>query len=147
MKEIVFESGLSEFTLKNAQTGATSVVYFNPTDSAFVERLFDAFNALDGKQEAYADEAEKARLSKDNKKVFNLARQRDVEMREILDGIFEKPISDEAFGAMNVYAMANGLPVWANLVLAVMDEIDTTFAREQKATDARIKKYTAKYHK
>ena len=32
-------------------------------------------------------------------------------------------------------------------ILAVMEEIDTTFAREQKATNPRIAKYTAKYHK
>ena len=38
-------------------------------------------------------------------------------------------------------------PVWCNLMLAVMDEIDTTFSREQKATNPRIAKYTEKYHR
>lgn len=42
---------------------------------------------------------------------------------------------------------ANGLPVWCNLMMAVMDEIDTTFTREQKLTNPRISKYTAKYQK
>lgn len=144
MKEIVFDSAVETFALKNAQTGATCEVSFNPTDSEFVKRLFDAFNTLDSKQETYKAEIDKIA---DKKQIFDIARQRDKEMREIIDEIFEKPVSDAAFGKMNVYAMANGLPVWANLVLAVMDEIDTTFAREQKATDARIKKYTAKYHK
>ena len=32
-------------------------------------------------------------------------------------------------------------------MLAVMDQIDTTFAREQKLTNPRIAKYTAKYKK
>lgn len=45
------------------------------------------------------------------------------------------------------YAIANGLPVWCNLMMAVMDEIDTTFTREQKLTNPRISKYTAKYQK
>ena len=31
--------------------------------------------------------------------------------------------------------------------VAVMDEIDTTFTREQKLTNPRISKYTAKYQK
>lgn len=139
MKEIVFDTGLVTFTL-NGECEVT----FNPTDSEFVERLFNAFNTLDSKQEAYKAEVEKI---SDKKQIFEIARQRDKEMREIIDGIFEKSVADEVFHGMNVYAMANGLPVWANLVLAVMDEIDTTFSREQKATDARIKKYTAKYHK
>ena len=51
------------------------------------------------------------------------------------------------FNTPNVYAMADGLPVWCNLLFAIMDEIDTSFAREQKATNPRIQKYTAKYHK
>ena len=48
---------------------------------------------------------------------------------------------------MNVYALSDGLPVWANLMLTIMDEIDTTFAREQKATNPRISKYTKKYQR
>ena len=36
--------------------------------------------------------------------------------------------------------------VAAQTLRAVMDEIDTTFAREQKATNPRIAKYTKKYH-
>ena len=64
-----------------------------------------------------------------------------------MDGVFGAPVCDALFGCMNVYAMADGLPVWCNLMLAVMDEIDTTFAREQKATNARITKYTKKYNR
>lgn len=73
--------------------------------------------------------------------------ERDAEMRGIIDGVFEAPVSESVFGGMNVYAIANGLPVWCNLMMAVMDEIDTTFTREQKLTNPRISKYTAKYQK
>ena len=83
----------------------------------------------------------------DKRKVFDYARERDTEMRGMIDEVFGAPVSDALFGGMNVYAMAGGLPVWCNLMLAVMDEIDTTFAREQKATNPRIAKYTAKYRK
>ena len=54
---------------------------------------------------------------------------------------------DVLFGGMNVYALANGLPVWCNLMLAVMDEIDSSFAREQKATNPKLQKYLNKYQK
>lgn len=56
-------------------------------------------------------------------------------------------VAQTRVGKMNVYALSDGLPVWVNLMLAVMDEIDTAFAREQKQTNPRIAKYTAKYHK
>lgn len=137
MKELVFDTGLVSFSING-----TCEVSFNPTDSVFVKRLFDAFDTLDKKQDAYKAEVEKIA---DKKQIFEIARQRDKEMREIIDNVFETPVSDAVFGSMNVYALASGLPVWCNLMLAVIDEIDTTFAREQKATDARIRKYSSKY--
>lgn len=139
MKELVFDTGLVTFSVNGA-----CEVSFNPTDSEFVKRLFDAFDTLDKKQDAYKAEIEKMA---DKKQIFEIARERDKEMREIIDSVFETPVSNSLFGSMNVYALADGLPVWCNLMLAVMDEVDTTFAREQNVTDARIKKYTEKYHK
>lgn len=139
MKELNFDSGLVTYSINGK-----AEVSFNPTDSNFVERLYNAFDDLDKKQEGY-----KARIEKmaDEREIFEFARERDAEMRAIVDGLFETPVSDALFGGMNVYAVASGLPVWCNLMLAVMDECDTTFAREQKATNPRIAKYTAKYRK
>lgn len=137
MKELVFDTGIVSFNINGV-----CEVSFNPTDSVFVKRLYDAFDTLDKKQDAYRAEVEKIA---DKKQIFEVARQRDEEMREIIDTVFEAPVSDAVFGTMNVYALANGLPVWCNLMLAIMDEIDTTFAREQKATNPRIQKYSAKY--
>ena len=133
MKELNFDSGLVTYSLNGK-----CEVSFNPTDSNFVERLYSAFEDLD-----------KAQIEKmaDKKEIFEFARERDAEMRGIIDGVFDAPVSEAVFGGMNVYAIANGLPVWCNLMMAVMDEIDTTFTREQKLTNPRISKYTAKYQK
>ncbi len=137
MKELNFESGLVTYSLNGA-----CEVTFNPTDSNFVERLYAAFEELDKKQETYK---EQIRTMEDKKEIFDFARERDAEMRGIIDGVFGSSVSEAVFGGMNVYAIANGLPVWCNLMMAVMDEIDTTFTREQKLTNPRISKYTAKY--
>lgn len=139
MAEIKFETGLVTYNINGV-----CEICFNPTDSAFVERLFNAFDTLDKKQEAYSDEISKIA---DKRKIFDIARERDAEMRTMIDEIFSVPVCDALFGKMNVYAMADGLPAWCNLMLAVMDEVDTSFARERKKTDPRIAKYTAKYHK
>lgn len=139
MSTLNINTGVVEYCLNDKVT-----VSFNPTDSAFVEKLFDTFETLDKRQESYKAEIE--RIS-DKREIFAIARKRDVEMREMIDGVFGMPVCGSLFGSMNVYAMADGLPVWCNLMLAVMDEVDTTFAREQKATNPRIQKYTAKYHK
>lgn len=139
MKELNFDSGLVTYSLNGK-----CEVSFNPTDSNFVERLYSAFEELDKKQEGYKAQVEKMA---NKREIFDFARERDTEMRGIIDGVFEAPVSDAVFCGMNVYAVANGLPVWCNLMLAVMDEIDTTFAREQKATNPRLQKYLAKYQK
>jgi hypothetical protein len=68
-------------------------------------------------------------------------------MRQMIDEALGAPVCDAVFGGMNVYAMADGLPAWCNLMLAIMDEIDTGFTREQKLTNPRVSKYTAKYQK
>ena len=139
MAELNFATGVVTFTVNGKCD-----ISFNPTDSAFVERLFNAFDTLDKKQEAYKTEISKVG---GNREIFDIARRRDEEMREMIDGVFERPVCRDLFGGMNVYAMAYGLPVWCNFLLTVMDEVDTTFAREQKLTNPRIQKYTAKYHK
>lgn len=139
MPELKFETGLVSYALNGK-----CEVSFNPTDPAFVEGLFNTFNELDKKQEACKSEIEK---TADKKEVFEIARKRDTEMRNMIDGVLGASVCDDLFGRMNVYAMAGGLPVWCNLMLAVMDEIDTSFAREQKLTNPRIAKYTSKYHK
>lgn len=139
MRELHFDTGLVTYDLN----GAVQVT-FNPTDSAFVERLFNTFDTLDKKQDAYKAEVERAG---DKREIFDIARRRDAEMRAMIDDTLGQPVCEALFGGMNVYAMADGLPVWCNLMMAVMDEIDTSFAREQKATNPRIQKYTAKYRK
>lgn len=138
MKELNFDSGLVTYSLNGK-----CEVSFNPTDSSFVERLYSAFEELDKKQEGYKAQIEKMA---DKREIFDFTRERDAEMRGVIDGVFDAPVCDAVFGSMNVYALSGGLPVWCNLMLAVMDEIDTTFAREQKATNPRVEKYTKKYH-
>ena len=139
MKELNFDSGLVTYSLNGK-----CEVSFNPTDSNFAERLYAAFETLDKKQEEYKAQVKSLQ---DNKAVFDFAKERDAEMRGIIDNVFEAPVSEALFGGMNVYAMADGLPAWCNLMLAVMDEIDVSVAREQKASNPRIAKYTAKYQK
>ena len=48
---------------------------------------------------------------------------------------------------MSIYAIADGLPIWANLMLAIIDEFDASFVAEKKKTNPRIQKYTKKYQR
>lgn len=139
MNELKFETGLVTYALNGV-----CEVTFNPTDNGFAERLFNAFDDLEKKHDGWKTKVEKMT---DKREIFTFMRERDAEMREIIDGLFCAPVCDACFGGMSVYALADGLPVWVNLFLAVMDKMDTAFAREQKMTNEKIRKYTQKYHK
>ena len=119
-------------------------VSFNPTDSAFIERLYTAFEVLEKKQESYKSDIMSREKPQD---ILSFSQERDAEMRKIIDGVFGEGISSQLFGDMNVYSLANGLPVWCNFLLAVMDESNSAFEREQKATNPKLNKYLKKYSK
>jgi hypothetical protein len=71
----------------------------------------------------------------------------DARMRKLLDEFFGTPVCDGLFGTMNLFASANGLPVWANLLLAVTEEVEGAMQGELTAREKRIAKYTEKYKK
>ncbi len=140
---ILINSGVVKKTFETID-GKKCECSYNPTDGNFIEKLFNAFETLDKKQEAYKAEAT---TNANKREIFQTGRKMDEEIRETLSDIFGFDICTALFGDMTVYALGDGLPVWANLLLAIMDDLDTTFAREQKATNPRINKYTKKYHK
>lgn len=89
MKQLQFDTGLVAYDLNRA-----AQVAFNPTDSAFVERLFHTFDALDQRQDAYWAEVEKAAGSRE---VFDIARKRDGEMRAMIDEALGQPVCAALF--------------------------------------------------
>ena len=76
MKSISFDTGINEYDLCGKVT-----VRFNPTDVGFLEKLSDSFAALDLIQEEVKLSQEEIT---DEKDVFNLAKNLDGKMRDIL---------------------------------------------------------------
>ena len=138
MQTLNFETGVVEYAVGDA------AVAFNPTDMRFVERVFRCFDELDELQEKTRAQIEAV---SDNAEVFACAKRLETTMRSALDDVFGQENCARIFGDMSVYALSGGLPLWCNLLLAVLDETDGAFAREQKKTDPRIRKYLAKYEK
>ena len=136
MASISFETGLKTFDINGAVQ-----VQFSPTDMAFIEKVYETLQRMDAKQEEYKAATEKVT----DAELFDLARKMDAEAREEINSIFGADICTPVFGTLNVFAIADGFPVWVNLLLAIIDEFDGAFAEEQKKTNPRIQKYTAKY--
>ena len=138
MKNLSFSDGLEEYSLNDRVT-----VRFNPTDASFLERLTALFEKLDALQEEVAA----AQETTPEEEVFPLAKSLDARMRDLLDGFFGQPMCEALFGSMNLFASAGGLPVWANLLLALTEEVEAAMQGELTAREARIAKYTGKYKK
>ena len=137
MKQINFDLGLNEYDL-----GGKVTVKFNPTDVSFLEKLSDSFQYLDLIQEEIKLSREEVT---DEKDVYNLAKNLDAKMRDIINALFGQDMCTPLFGEMNLFSSAGGLPVWANLMLAIADEVQASMDSELKQREARIRKYTEKY--
>ena len=107
-----------------------------------LERLSRAFSELDSLQEEVRSTREKIT---DDREVFPLARELDGKMRAILNELFGKEICEPLFGSVNLFASSGGMPLWANLMLAITDEVQGAMKGELDAREKRIAKYVKKY--
>ena len=141
MPNLQVNLGVEEYSLNDRVT-----VSFNPTDMAFTERLTKAFEELEALQEKARDLVA-AIDGDDPRPLFADLRAIDAEMRKAVDRLFEQDVSDALFQGVRLYAASEGLPVWNNLLLALVTEIDDAYKREKRAMDERIRKYTERYEK
>lgn len=129
------DTGVKDYQINNA------VVEFNGTDYVFAEKLVNVFDKMDALQSKY-----QGGLSMKGADMWKACRAIDKDMRTAIDNLFEQPgVSDLIFGKCSCYALADGLPIWCNLLLAVMDEIDETILQQKQRTDPRLDAYLAKY--
>lgn len=89
--------------------GAVEVT-FNPEDPAFVERLYSTIDELNRLQARHFDGGADHFL--------HTVRR----MREILDSLFDVPICEPLFGGIRPGALAEGAPLWRNLLHAVISQ-------------------------
>ena len=137
MNRLNFNTGRVTYTVNG-----NCEISFNPSDAEFAEKLFDVFSNFAKKYEQADKNPEH-----DPADVFFVLRERDKWMRSEIDNLFGEPVCDKLFGNMSLCALADGLPVWANFMLSVIDEIDQAITKEQKETNPRVQRYMQKYSK
>ncbi|WP_304598243.1 hypothetical protein [Adlercreutzia caecimuris] len=137
-KTLKFDTGVEEYDLNGCFKAR-----FNPTDTSFVERLYKVFDDLEKAQGAF--QARVDEIGDDGPALFAYAAERDAEMRGHIDSLLGEGAADALFPDINCYAMADGLPIWVNLMFALAEEVEDAFAREQGKGDPRVRKYNAKY--
>ena len=138
--ELNFANGVQSYTVN----GVEDAFRLNPSDAEMLRKIYLALKGLEGKQKSREKAGEDSR---DIHAVFERLRSLDQEMRGILDELFGKGLCDKIFGNMSLCALADGLPVWENFLLAVIDLFDDSVKREAALSDKRIQKYVQKYHR
>ena len=143
---IQIESGIKEYPITLYDGQEPVIVRFNPTNMIFIEKVFNTFDEMDEIGESI--NAKIREVGDDWKRLFELTREAEQKMRGKLNEAFGKDICTPLFGEYeSVYAAGDGLPIWANILLAIIDEMDSAFVEEKKKQNPRIQKYTEKYSK
>lgn len=137
--EITVDTGVKEFNI-----GGKVSVYFNPSDATFAQRIYDTFKDLETKQDEYIDKLEHIEEVPD---ILAFGKELDEEMRMKLNTVFGTDVVTPLIGDCNVYALAGGYPIWANLLTAVLNAMDETVKKETQKSKQKIEKYTNKYAK
>lgn len=124
MKNLNFETGMTEYQVNGGGT-----IRFNPADAAFVKGLSELFAALGQGTEGSLDDLP----------------QREAEVTAKIDALFGPGTSRAVFGDQGAYALAGGLPLWANFLLAVLDEVESAVRAQPAAASPRVEEYMKKY--
>ena len=145
MNTLSLDLGIKEYKVTD-----DFAVRFNPSDTRFVQRLFDTFEEIEGIHLKAFETLEADASAKDV--IFNTLNEAEQTIREKIDSIFGVPLCEHIFrdpelGDLSVFAASDGLYLWTNLFYSLLDEVDGTYIAEQKKTNPRMKAILAKYEK
>ena len=124
------------------ETGRT--IDFNPSDQGFADDLYGLVSKID---KIHSEKTNAMQNAEDTAARFDIARSEDKEMRTAVDELFGENFCRDVFGSVRLFALADGLTVIENFLLALLDKMDDSLTANIAARDARIKKYTQKYSK
>lgn len=138
--------------MKNINTGAKVEEYnidgkivlrFNPADATFVKNFNAAFKALAEAQSELAEAAKNA----DDEAFFDASAATNTKLRGVLNDLFGEDICTPIWGTADLTALSDGLPLWFNFMMALIDEIDADMKSVKDVRSARLDAYLAKYQK
>lgn len=137
MNQINISTGQVTYTING-----NCEISFNPADADFAGRVLAAF-------EKCSEICSNTTVDPQSgvSALMETARKIDTEIRKEIDDLFGEPVCDKIFGRVNAISLAAGLPVWANFLMAVIDEMDKAITEAKKQANPRVRQYIQKYEK
>ena len=117
------------------------VVYIDPSDMGIINRLQEALPKL---KEFTMDVYNKVDSEGDSNTVQRL-KEVDDKMRELIDYIFDAPVSIAAVPRGAMYNLHNGVFNFEHIIEVMATQYENSFESEFKQLNARLKNYTGKY--
>ena len=138
MEKLIFDRG--EVSYQVGETG--EVIQFNPADMLFAGKIAKLFDRIDSLQQQYHGQMQ---LAKDGLTAYKVAQEANEKMMTEIDAVIGEGKSKAIFGGVACYAISQGLPIWANLMVSIVAEMDDAVVREQEKTNPTLEKYLKKY--
>ena len=123
----------------------TKVLRLNLTDMGIMGRLQDSYPKLD----ELTAEVQKLAASADvsNEQIVETFRKIDREMRDLVDYIFDFPVSDIVCDGGSMYDPVGGQLRFEYVIDRISKLYETSLNEEFKRMQAKVDKHTAKYTK
>jgi len=126
MAGLQFDNGVKEFDVNGKAT-----IRFNPLDTAFFQKVVALFEKCEN-------------LTKNSDNTPEGIQILDQKIKSEINAVFGD--ISAIFDGVSSVAIAGGLPVWANFIIAVIDEIDETIKKPIEYSP-KVQKYLDKYKK
>jgi hypothetical protein len=142
-----FDDGFMSFTLNN---DPNKVIRFNPTDFGIVNRIRDAYNAIDQAAEAAGD----IRIDSKGSAIDAISDTADkldmfkTAISKAIDDIFNSNISETAFGNQSPLSLVgDGKFLWESFLECICKVVELKTGEKVEASRKKIQKYKGQVYR
>lgn len=125
-----------------------SIIELNPSDVGIVTRLKEVYKKLDAhakKAGSLLADKEEQTTEESITQISNALIELDKDMRDLVDYLFDSPVSAVVAKDQNMYNIYNG-QFWYEHIIEVLSGLyENNFSDEFKKMSERVKKHTDKY--
>lgn len=129
------------------------IVYINTSDFGFMERLPEAYKKLEDLQNRVTGVSEGVNGNAENLDdimeglgtMGSRLKALDTEMREVVDTLFQAPVSAAAAPDGSMYDLFEGTPRYDLIIAVLVEQFGKRYADEFKKVKEKVKKHTGKY--
>lgn len=141
MRSLKFNTGIKEFDINGDES---RVIRVDTTDINLGQRVEAGRKELRKLAKKFET---LTKTAKSDDKILEIFSEYDKQVRQQIDGMFDSPVSDIAFGNANCLSICGGNFLFENFLNILLPEIEKDLNEELKASEKRIKKYTSQVKK